>query len=47
VRAASEGVVGLKMCASDNILFLSWAAAARMISEGWRLLDERGESRMA
>jgi hypothetical protein len=46
VRAASEGIVGLQMSASDNFLLLSWAVAARMISEGWRLLDERSKNHL-
>lgn len=47
VRAASEGIVGLQMSASDNFLLLSWAVAARMISEGWRLLDERSTNHLS
>lgn len=47
VRAASEGIVGLEMSASDNFLLLSWAVAARMIAEGWRLLDERSTNHLA
>lgn len=44
VSTPSEGVVGLHLSVSDNFLHLSWVAAAAMIAEGWRLLDERGRN---
>ena len=46
VPGAPAGSVGLKLSASENLLLVTWMASARMVREGWRLLDERSTNHL-